>query len=220
MAREAGIDMPDMDLLEERRLAHLMVKRFDRVGDKRIHMHSLGGMEHADYNEPRTCSYEQYFRVVLRLKLGYKELERAYRRAVFNVLAVNQDDHVKNLSFLMERSGQWRLSPGYDLTYAKGAGFTREHQMTLAGKTDGFTMDDLLNVGSQFDIDRNGAGVIEEVSKALTHWPKWAAEVGVPADRIRQIGGDFRLKAVKGSPLATRGKRPRGDKQSRRLTTT
>ncbi len=125
LAGAAGIEMAETRLMEEREYAHFMTRRFDRTDDGgRLHLHTLGGMEHVDYNVPGLYSYEQYFRLVLALGLGYPALEQAYRRACFNLLAVNQDDHVKNFSFLMDDRGQWRLSPAYDLTFVRGRNFT------------------------------------------------------------------------------------------------
>ncbi|MGH7606070.1 MAG: type II toxin-antitoxin system HipA family toxin, partial [Gemmatimonadales bacterium] len=125
LARDAGIAMPETALIEERRCAHLMVQRFDRAGAARWHLHSLGGLHHVDYNSPGAFSYEQFLKTILQLGLGYPALEEGFRRAVFNVVGVNHDDHVKNISFLMDPPGVWRLAPAYDLTYARGAGFTR-----------------------------------------------------------------------------------------------
>ncbi len=192
MAREAGIEVPEIQLLEERRLAHLMVKRFDREDGRRIHLHSLGGMHHVDYDTPGLFSYEQYMRTILALNLGYPALEEGFRRAVFNLLAVNQDDHVKNFSFLMDERGTWRLSPAYDLTYSKGHGYTRQHQMTLSGKTDGFTREDLLGLGASLGIRRDGLDVLQRGREALTGWAGYARDAGVPVDRARFIGSEFR----------------------------
>ncbi|HWD22633.1 MAG TPA: type II toxin-antitoxin system HipA family toxin [Burkholderiales bacterium] len=191
MAGKAGIEMPEMRLLEERDFAHLMIKRFDRDGQQKIHMHSLGGLEHADYNQPQLYSYERYFRVVNKLNLGYPALEQAFRRAVFNILAVNQDDHVKNLSFLMDMNGDWRLSPAYDLTYARGGGFTRTHQMTFADKDTGITIDDILSVGRQFGIKKHGQDVINDVIEGLSQWRTLAKDAGVPIKRIDQIESEY-----------------------------
>lgn len=192
MAQAAGMDVPQTHLLEERRLGHFMAKRFDRVGDARLHMHTLGGLHHVDYNVPGLFSYEQYLRTVLAFNLGYGALEEAFRRAVFNVAAANQDDHVKNFAFLMNEAGSWALAPAYDLTYAKGHGFTRTHQLTLAGKSGDFTRDDLLQMGRAMGINAGGAHVIEQVVAALDTWPRVAQEAGVPADLTRRIGSEFR----------------------------
>ncbi len=196
LARKAGIEMTDTHLLEERGLAHFMTKRFDRLDGMRLHLHTLGGMEHVDYNLPGLYSYEQYLRLVLTLKLGYPALEQAFRRACFNLLAVNQDDHVKNFGFLMDERGHWQLSPAYDLTFVRGRGYTRRHQMSFAGKRHGFTAEDLLAVGARFGIARDGRGIAQEVADALAGWPHLAREAGVPEDRISAIGNAFRLRCV------------------------
>jgi serine/threonine-protein kinase HipA len=191
MARTAGIAVPEMALLRERRLAHFLTRRFDRVGEARRHMHTLGGMHHADYNRPGLFSYEQYLRTVLRLNLGYGMLEEAYRRAVFNVAACNQDDHVKNFSFLMDETGAWTLAPAYDLTYARGQGSTRVHQLTLGGKSSGLTRQDLLRLGAEMGIRRDGADVIRQVTDALGSWEAEAREAGVPAEHAARIAGEL-----------------------------
>lgn len=192
MARAAGLELPETHLLKERRLAHFMSRRFDRQASRRLHLHSLGGMQHVDYDVPGLFSYEQYLRTVLALGLGYPQLEEAFRRAVFNIVAVNQDDHVKNFSFLMDEAGAWSLAPAYDVTYARGHGFTRHHQMTLAGRRDEFTAADLLRLGAEFGIKRDGRDVIARAVDALSSWEGEAKGAGVPAANIRQIAKEFR----------------------------
>ncbi len=198
LARAAGVEMADTELLEEGPRAHFLTRRFDRQAEGRLHLHSLGGMEHVDYNVPGLYSYEQLLRLVLALGLGYPALEQAFRRAVFNVLAVNQDDHVKNHAFLMDDAGRWRLAPAYDLTFVRGRGFTRQHQMSLAGKRDGFAADDLLSVGARFGIRGDGRAVVREVGEALARWPELARDAGVPQDRAAAISDAFRLDCVPG----------------------
>ncbi len=192
LAREAGIDMPETHLLEERKLGHFLARRFDRVGSTRLHLHSLGGLQHIDYNQPGAFSYEQYLRTVLELNLGYPALQEVFRRMVFNLTAVNQDDHVKNFAFLMDESGKWRLAPAYDVTYASGHGYTRNHQMTLVGKNTGFSRADLLATGARFGIKQDGAPIIEQVREALGRWRDYAAEASVPEDRVHYIEKLFR----------------------------
>jgi serine/threonine-protein kinase HipA len=183
----------------ERDFAHFMSRRFDLLDNgKRLHWHSLGGMEHVDFNQPGLYSYEQYFRLVLSMGLGYPALEQAYRRACFNLLAVNQDDHVKNFGFLMDDRGTWRLAPAYDLTFVRGRGFTRRHQMTFAGKSDDFTADDLAAVGARFDLARDGRDVVAEIVEALKLWPELAREAGVPDNLARTLGEQFRLECGAG----------------------
>jgi serine/threonine-protein kinase HipA len=193
IARDVGITMPETQLLEERGLGHLLVRRFDRTKTERLHLHSLGGMHHIDYNSPGLFSYEQFLRTTLALGLDYRALEEAYRRSVFNIVAVNQDDHVKNISFLMDEQGAWALSPAYDLTFARGQGYTRHHQMTLNGKRDDFTREDLLELGGVFGIKRDGKDVIEEVVEGMSSWENYAKQAKVPVTRIEAIRERFRL---------------------------
>jgi len=197
MAVASGIEMTETRLMWEREYAHFMTRRFDRTDDGgRFHWHTLGGMEHIDYNEPGLFSYEQYFRLVLALGLGYPALEQAYRRACFNLLAMNQDDHVKNFGFLMDDQGRWRLSPAYDLTFVRGRGFARNHQMSFAGKRNDFTARDLVEVGVKFDLSRGGRDIVEEVAEALCQWPEFARQAGVPDDKMKAVGELFRLAVL------------------------
>ena len=188
IAKAAGVATPETALLEERRLAHFMVRRFDRVGKSRLHMHTLGGMQHVDYNQPGLFSYEQYLRTALQLNLGYPAIEEAFRRAVFNVA---MDDHVKNFAFLMDRAGAWALAPAYDLTYAKGHGFTRTHQMTLGGKAERITKKDLLGLATQMGIKHNGGHVVQQVVEARERWRRSAEEAGVPRGLTNRIASEF-----------------------------
>ena len=196
MARAAGIEMTDTYLLHEREFAHFMMKRFDRKqaedGEHRLHMHSLGGLHHVDYNIRGALSYEDYFRTIRLLGMGQPAIDQAFRRMVFNVAAVNQDDHVKNLAFLMTPDGRWRLSPAYDMTFAKGGHWTRTHQMTVNGKDDAITREDLLAVGAKMDVPKNGAEIIAEVDAALDLWEREAKTVDVPREWIERISGFFR----------------------------
>ncbi len=192
MARRAGIEMPATHLLHERSYAHFMVQRFDRVGDIRVHLHSLGGLLHADYRQPGVTSYEEYLRAVRALGMAQPDVEQAYRRMVFNLAARNQDDHVKNLAFLMDERGAWRLAPAFDVTWAVGRHWTRSHQMRANGKVDGFTRDDLLRVGSQFDVRRDGAEILDEVDDALHRWDTEAEAAGLESDWIALLRAQFR----------------------------
>ena len=192
MARAAGIDMAETFLLREREYAHFMVKRFDRSGELRHHMHSLGGLLHIDYNVRGACSYEEYFRTIRRLGLGQPAVDEGFRRMVFNLAAVNQDDHVKNFAFLMSPTGAWRLAPAFDVTFARGNEWTRTHQMTVAGKDDHFTREDLLRVGAMMDVPKDGAEILDAVDAALGLWVSTAADAGVPANWVTKIGELFR----------------------------
>lgn len=192
MARAAGITMTDTHLLREREFAHFMTKRFDRVGDQRLHMHSLGGLQHVDYNQRGAYSYESYLRTIRLLGMGQPAVDEGFRRLVFNLATRNQDDHVKNLGFLMSPSGQWNLAPAFDLTYAVGGRWAVTHQMTLRGKDDNFSRGDLLAVGSMFDVAREGAEIVGEVDTALDSWPREAADADVAVELVKAIGEGFR----------------------------
>jgi serine/threonine-protein kinase HipA len=187
MAREAGLDVVDVALLETADgHAHLLIPRFDRSGDDALHQHTLGGLLHVDYNDSGASSYEEYLRTMLRLGMPPAAVIEGYRRMVFNVLAVNQDDHVKNLSFHMDRAGEWTLTPAYDLTFARGGGWTATHQMRIAGKRTGITRADLLDVAATFGI-RDPAGVIERTRQAISRWGEHAAALSVPATTITHV---------------------------------
>jgi len=195
MARQAGIDMAPCRLLEEGGRAHFMTKRFDRQGNRKLHMQTLCGVAHYDYNLPGAYGYEQAFQVMRQLKLSKKEAAQMYRRMVFNVVARNQDDHTKNISFLMDRDGRWRLSPAYDVTYAhnpKGQ-WTNEHQMTINGKRSGFTLQDLITVGESISLPRPKE-IIDEVVEVVSQWPTFARQVDIKTAWIEEIGSHHRLR--------------------------
>ncbi len=192
MAGEAGVDMAHVEVLEGAGgYAHLLIRRFDLDPDgTRLHQHTLGGLLHLDYNDAGASSYEEYLRTVLRLGLPPAAVEQGYRRMVFNVVAVNQDDHVKNLSFQMTPEGSWRLAPAYDITFARGHGFTSRHQMRVADKREGITRTDLLSVGHQFAV--KGAGkVIDQAIAAVAGWERQARATGVPEETRALLAGEL-----------------------------
>ncbi len=196
MARDAGLDVVDVSVLESAEgHAHLVIPRFDRRDGRRLHQHTLGGLLHVDYNEPGASSYEEYLRTMLRLGMPPAALIQGYRRMVFNVLAVNQDDHVKNLSFHMDPGGAWSLTPAYDLTFAKGSGFTASHQMRVADRRSDITHGDLIGVAGTFGIRAPGR-IIERVRGAVAGWPRYAREYGVPEETVRRIGAELEMRAA------------------------
>ena len=184
MARAAGIEMSECRLLEENDRAHFMTRRFDRTedGGKRF-MQSLCGLAHYDFNLAGAYSYEQALAVAQGLGCALPELRELYRRMVFNVMARNQDDHTKNIAFLMDRAGRWRLSPAFDVTYAYNptGEWTSRHQMTINGKRDGFAREDLMAVARRFRLGKPGAiqAIWEEIDAAIARWPDFAAQAGV-----------------------------------------
>ena len=196
MAQAAGINMSSCRLHEEGGRAHFMTRRFDRTADgHKLHMMSLCAMAHFDFNLAGAYSYEQAIQVIRLLGLGLDAVEEQVRRAFFNVLARNQDDHVKNIAFLMDMSGTWSLSPAFDLSYAwnPGGAWTGQHQMSLAGKRDGFTTQDLLGFGENVGLKKvRVKRVLSEVSAAVSRWSEFADVAGVATERSRQIEQAFR----------------------------
>lgn len=190
MAEAAGVNMSTVEVLEVNGYAHLLVHRFDIEGGRRLHQHTLGGLTHVDYNEPGASSYEEYFRVTQRLTEAYDTLGQAYRRMVFNVVALNQDDHVKNLSFHMDRDGRWSLTPAYDVTYARGGGYTRFHQMRVRDERRGITEEDLLEVGDRFGV-KNAGRIVREVRRAVSDWERFAARYEVPDHAVRHVRSEL-----------------------------
>ena len=192
MAKDAGIDMSECRLYQENCRHHFMTKRFDRdeITGNKIHMQSLGAIAHYDFNEPGAHSYEQATHIMYQLGLKQQEIEKLYRRMVFNVIARNQDDHVKNISFLMDRQGRWSLSPAYDVTYAYDRSniWLARHQMSINGKTENYNLDDILMSGKQMNISRAKAlNIIEEVESSVSQWKKFSEQAKIREEVFQEI---------------------------------
>lgn len=194
LVKECGIEMSDCSLIEENGRAHFLTKRFDRQNGEKIHMQTLCGIAHYDYRNPRSYSYEQAFNVMRALRLPYSQAQEMYRRMVFNVVIRNQDDHTKNISFLMDRQGKWTLSPAYDMGFAynpKG-GWTAQHQMSINGKFDNITRQDLLDFAKRNNI-KEATEIIDRVAEVSSHWPLLARECEVPQPMIDAIMPNLKL---------------------------
>lgn len=198
MAERAGIAMMECRLLEDGNRRHFMTRRFDRAPEGgRLHMQSLAALAQLDFNLPGANSYEQAFRLITRLGLDREAVDQQFRRMVFNVVARNQDDHVKNIAFLMDRAGNWNLSPAFDLTwsYNPTGRWTSAHQMSIAGKRDDFTIEDFREVGRLVSMKRGSVEqIIEEVSESVAGWPELAADAGVEDEVSRRIAQTHRLE--------------------------
>jgi len=194
MAKAAGIEMTECQLLEEHGRAHFLTRRFDRQGGEKIHMQSLCGLAHYDFNLAGGYGYEQAFAVMRKLRISKAEAIEQYRRMVFNVMARNQDDHTKNIAFLMDKDGTWRLSPAFDVTYSHNpAGrWTNQHQMSINGKRDHFQLADLIAVAEGISLPRPGE-IIKEVIDAVQRWPLFAEKAGLNKERAAEIGRYHRL---------------------------
>lgn len=185
LAKECGIEMTDCSLIEENGRAHFLTKRFDRANGEKIHMQTLCGIAHYDFRLRRAYSYEQAFNVMRRLRLPYSQAEEMFLRMVFNVVIRNQDDHTKNISFLIDKTGKWTLSPAYDIGFAynpKGS-WTDTHQMSINGKFDDITRQDLLVCAAANNI-KNAAEIIDKVCETTAKWPEMAKNCGVPQEMI------------------------------------
>jgi len=197
MARAAGIDMTECRLLEENGRRHFMTRRFDRdAAGGKLHMQSLCGLAHYDFNAAGVYSYEQALMAMRRLGLPMAALEQQFRRMAFNIVGRNQDDHVKNIAFLMDRSGRWSLSPAFDMTWSfNPAGmWTARHQMTMNGKRDGFTREDFRACGKVASLKRGRAeAILDEVVGAVQRWPGFADEAGLSPQWRDQIAASQRL---------------------------
>ncbi len=194
LVKECGIEMSDCSLVEENGRAHFLTKRFDRHDGEKIHMQTLCGIAHYDYRNPRSYSYEQAFNVMRALRLPYSQAQEMFRRMVFNVVIRNQDDHTKNISFLMDRQGKWNLSPAYDMGFAynpKG-GWTAQHQMSINGKFDNITRKDLLEFARHNNI-KEAAEIIDCITDVSSHWPVMAKECEVPQSMIDVIVSNLKL---------------------------
>jgi serine/threonine-protein kinase HipA len=189
MARQAGIDMSECRLLEEGSRAHFMTKRFDRRGNEKVHVQSLCGLLHLDFNTPYVYGYEQYLRAVLDLKLDAPALEQAWLRCAFNIAAVNCDDHTKNFAFLCNPDGTWRLAPAYDTCFSHNpaAGkWTRQHQMLVGGKAWNIGAADLIALADLFDV-RKPRELLGRIAAAVRRWPQYAERAQVPREEVERI---------------------------------
>jgi serine/threonine-protein kinase HipA len=201
MATDAGITMSPCRLFEENGRRHFMAKRFDRVdGGGKLHMQSLCGMAHYDFNQAGAYGYEQALQVIRRLGLPMAATLEQFRRMVFNIVARNQDDHVKNIAFLMDRSGNWSLSPAFDMTYSyqPGGKWTSSHQMTMNGKRDGFMLEDFRACAKSASMKRGRAGtIIDEVRDIVARWRDYADESRVHPEQRDRIQSALRLEPFK-----------------------
>jgi serine/threonine-protein kinase HipA len=197
LAAAAGVTMTESRLFEEHGRRHFMTRRFDRPDDGgRLHVQTVGALEHVSYNEPGTYTYERALLLMRRLGLDTPAVEQQFRRMVFNVVARNQDDHVKNIAFIMDRRGAWSLAPAYDVTWAYQSGnrWLDRHQMSVNGKRDGFTVADLRAVERLAGLKRGRAvAILEEVRDAVRTWPAVADASGVREAFAGEIGRSHRL---------------------------
>lgn len=184
MALAAGINMKECQLLKEHGRNHFMTRRFDRTDSgRKIHMQSFCAMEHFDFKQAGAHSYEQALRTIRKLQMPMESIEEQFRRMAFNIIGRNQDDHVKNIAFLMDQSGTWSLSPAFDMTYSfnPSGAWTSSHQMSLNGKRDDFNLEDFQACANNASMKRGRAEeILQQVQAAVLGWQSFASEAGVP----------------------------------------
>jgi serine/threonine-protein kinase HipA len=183
MARDAGVEMPETHLFRTRRNKYFGTKRFDRDGDARVHMHSLGGLIHADHRSP-SLDYDMVLRVTMALTRNIQDAERAYALACFNVLTHNRDDHVKNFSFLLNARNEWIFAPAYDLVFSYGPGGEQSMLVMGEGRNPGTAQ--LEALGRQHGL-KNAAEILEKVERAVANWSRYAEQAEVSRKSAKEI---------------------------------
>ncbi len=186
MAREAGIEIPEVKLFASRKCSgYFGAKRFDRTKNRFMHMHTLCGLLHADHRIPN-LDYEAVMKATYILTKNAAECEKQFRFAAFNIFAHNRDDHSKNISFLMDDKGAWTVSPAYDLTFSGGPGGEHSTMIMGNGKNPGTT--DLTRLAATIQIaDKRAQIIINEVREAISKWSEFAKEAGVSSVSIKNI---------------------------------
>lgn len=190
MAVECGIEMTECRLFEENGRAHFLTRRFDRLsGNRKLHVQTLCGIMHYDFNDIFAYSYEQLFQTMRILRLTYPEAEQMFRRMVFNVMAQNCDDHTKNFAFTMNISGEWSLAPAYDVchAYRPGSAWVSQHALSINGKRQGISRDDLLEVGRQMNVKKASA-IVQQVAEVVARWGEFAEQTKVNPELRDAIG--------------------------------
>lgn len=184
MAKEAEIEMTECRLLEEKSRAHFMTRRFDREhGKGKLHIQSFCAMAHYDFNDVTGYSYEQLFETMRSMLLPYTDAEQLYRRMVFNVMARNCDDHTKNFAFIMDKSGTWKLAPAFDIchSYRPGSTWVSQHSLSINGKRQNITRDDLLSVAKKMNVKKAEA-IINQVKNVVSRWKDFGTQTNVKDD--------------------------------------
>ena len=200
MALSCGITMNECRIYNSEGDHHFMTKRFDRENGRKLHMQSLGALAHISYQEPGVCGYELAAMYMKEIGISYKEIEQFYRRMVFNILAVNQDDHVKNISFIMDRTGKWMLSPAYDITFSYNSTnkWLRAHQMSVNGKTTEIGLSDLLEAGAKMGIkERRCKDIISEIGDSVSGFKAFAERVGIKEKTFEFMNSVIDINMIK-----------------------
>lgn len=194
MAKEVGIDVPNIELLTYGNLAHYLIKRFDRINGEALHLHSLAGLTHTNFNIPMHYSYDELLRLTRYLTGSQQAVNEQFKRMIFNLVGRNQDDHAKNFAFTMDKNGTWNISPAYDITYSNGTGYTKNHQLSLNGKVNDFTRSDILQLAKKHSIKESLAKeYLEQTLEVFSQFKNKAKELDVKNQTINRIYDELRL---------------------------
>jgi len=198
MAKEAGINVPEIELLLHKNLAHYLIKRFDRADGEVFHLHSVAGLTHSNFNIPMHYSYDELLRLTRYLTGNQSAVNEQFKRMVFNIVGRNQDDHAKNFSFIMNEDGVWNISPAYDITYAYGSGYTKEHQMSINAKTSNINLEDLYKIADIVDIPQKEVNlIVENIGDKFLEFKKRALNLGIDKNLIEDINKNIRWNIIK-----------------------
>ena len=197
LARQCGIEMTDSHLLNEGDRRHFITKRFDRIGNRKVHIQTLNGIAHVSYKQPGAFSYEELIQVARQLRLSPQDAIQLFKRMVFNVIARNHDDHTKNFAFMLNEQHQWQLSPAYDIAYSYKPGnkWVNSHWMSLAGKRDNFIRDDFYGFERLSPIFTKSKinDIIDHTVAMVSTWKELAMEQDVPKSLVEEVNQHLRL---------------------------
>ena len=196
MAKNAGIRMTETRLFTTKEGDRFFgIKRFDREGNKRFHVHTLGNLVHANFRLP-SLDYEQFLKAVMIMTRNHEDLKRGFKQMVFNVLANNRDDHVKNFSFIMDDNGEWALSPAYDLNFSRG--MAGEHTMALMGEGRSPGRNEIQEIGKRVGLKKSEVeSALEQVTNAVKKWPEHAQTAGVSEKSMNEIRSIIEKRSLK-----------------------
>ncbi|KIM06130.1 MAG: hypothetical protein KN64_01175 [Sulfurovum sp. AS07-7] len=194
MAKDVGIDVPNIELLSHGNLAHYLIKRFDRINGEALHLHSLAGLTHTNFNIPMHYSYDELLRLTRYLTGSQQAVNEQFKRMIFNLVGRNQDDHAKNFAFTMDKDGTWKMSPAYDITYSNGTGYTKNHQLSLNGKVNDFTQNDILQLAKKHSIkEKIAKEYLEQTLEVFSQFKNKAKELDVKKQTVDRIYNELRL---------------------------
>ncbi|MFP4333350.1 MAG: type II toxin-antitoxin system HipA family toxin [Campylobacterales bacterium] len=194
MAKEVGIDVPNIELLSHGNLAHYLIKRFDRINGEALHLHSVAGLTHTNFNIPMHYSYDELLRLTRYLTGSQQAVNEQFKRMIFNIVGRNQDDHAKNFAFTMDKDGTWNLSPAYDITYSNGSGYTKNHQLSLNGKVNDFTSKDILDLAKKHSIkDSVAKEYVEQIVEVFSKFKTKAKGLDVKKQTVDRVHKALRL---------------------------